>query len=204
MPTERELKILLVELQERHPLKDNAPIVLLFGGLGGQASSDIKGKVIVMPRSWLKDADAYFTIIHEYAHFLSEDRVSKAKRTIRHIHNFLAHDKTFKQTETELATEYGIIFKRWIIYPRVIETPWGNPNLYDFTVGEVVLIAFGLNFWGLAIALTVNGLIADIPDNVFSLLLFLALVPGIEAWADRISQDVIRWKYRKHGIRRKA
>ena len=204
MPTERELKTLLAELQERHPLKDNAPIVLLFGGLGGQASSDIKGKVIVMPRSWLKDADAYFTIIHEYAHFLSEDRVSKARRTMRHIHNFLAHDKMFKQTETDLMAEYGIKFKRWIIYPRAIETPWGNPNLYDFTMGEAILVAFGLNFWGLMIALTVTGLTTNTPDVVFSFLILLALVPGIEAWADRISQDVIRWRYRRTGIRRIA
>lgn len=206
MPTEQELKTFLAELQERHPLKDGYHVPLLFGGWGF-ASTDVKDRSIVLPRSWLKnDAWSYFVVIHEYAHLLSEDRTDGWKKTIRHLHNFLGHDKTFKKTENELTAEYGIRFKRWLIYPRAIETPWGNVTPFDFFGGiEMFMQTLACNFWGMMVALlylSVQGI--DISNAVFQFIGGMALIALLDNHGASMAQSMVRRKYRKYGIRRRA
>ena len=206
MPIERELKTFLAELQERHPLKDDKPIALLFGGWGF-ASSDLKDGSIVLPRSWLKnDAWSYYVVIHEYAHFLSQDNAKGLRRHVRLLHNFLAHDKLFKKTEVALSAEYGIKIRRWVIYPREIETPWGNPSIFDFlTPTEVCKEAIRCNFYGFAIALfLLSYMELEIPSHAFLFLGSLLSVILVDEYGSFLQQSLVRRKYRRTGIRRKV
>ena len=201
MATEGELKALLTELQQKHPLKGGDQVSLLFGGWGF-ASSDIEDKSIVMPRSWLRnDAWSHFVIIHEYAHFLSQDNAKGLRKHLRLLHNFLAHDKLFRETETALAAEYGIRIKRWIIYPREIETPWGNPSILDFlTLPEVCIHGLWYNLYGLAIAmLLLTFMRGSTPSQALSLFSYIVAVLLIEEWSATIVQGQLRRKHRRAG-----
>lgn len=209
MPTERELKTMLAELQERHPLKDETPIKLLFGGWGF-ASADLKDRSIVIPRSWLKsDSSSYFTIIHEYAHFLSEDNATGTRKHIRHIHNFLAHDRLFKETENALMAEYGITFRRWMIYAWSYETHWGNStdwkDYFDtVSIPEILSTTAHWNLVALVLALAYRGHHAIESGVYWPFITIPICIMFFCQYGSQFHQMYVRQRYRKHSIRRKA
>jgi hypothetical protein len=198
MPTSQELHSLLAELQEKHPLKDGSRITLLFGGWAF-GSADLKDKSIVLPRTALNDSWGYYAVIHEYAHFLSEDRATKNQKILRRMHNFLAHDRVFKQTEDELTAEYGIRFKRIILYPLTVETPWGTSSLGDLESYRTVIgLAVTCNWVGFVVALLISHLdLNAISNNAFYFLIGLIIVSKLEEFATTIEQSLVRHRHRK-------